>query len=58
MELENGGIYFGQWSDRGMRHGRGILKWSDGSKFEGNWKDDKANGKGRLIHADGDLYEG
>ena len=22
------------------------------------WKDDKANGKGRLIHSNGDVYEG
>ena len=22
------------------------------------WSNDKANGKGRLIHADGDVYEG
>ena len=32
--------------------------WADGSKYEGYWKNDKANGKGRLIHADGDVYEG
>ena len=22
------------------------------------WKEDKANGKGKLIHGDGDIYEG
>jgi len=26
--------------------------------YEGFWKNDKANGKGRLIHADRDVYEG
>ena len=26
--------------------------------FLGYWKDHFANGKGRLIHADGDVYEG
>ena len=26
--------------------------------FIGSWKDDMAFGKGRLIHADGDVYEG
>ena len=26
--------------------------------YEGYWKDNKANGKGRLIHADGDVYNG
>jgi hypothetical protein len=24
--------------------------------YEGYWKGDKANGHGRLIHADGDVY--
>lgn len=32
--------------------------WADGSRYEGYWKQDKANGRGRLIHADGDVYEG
>ena len=30
---------------------------SDGSIYEGYWKNDKANGRGRLIHADGDIYD-
>ena len=32
--------------------------WVDGSKYNGNWKNDKANGFGILYHADGDIYEG
>ncbi len=32
--------------------------WSDGSIYEGEWQNGMANGKGRLIHADGDCYEG
>ena len=27
-------------------------------KYEGYWKNNMACGKGRLIHADGDIYEG
>lgn len=41
-----------------MRDGEGIQTWADGSLYEGYWKNDKANGRGRLIHADGDVYEG
>jgi hypothetical protein len=26
--------------------------------YEGYWLDSKATGKGRLIHADGDVYDG
>jgi hypothetical protein len=31
---------------------------ADGSKYEGEWKANKANGKGILYHSDGDIYEG
>jgi len=57
--LNNGAKYSGEWdSESGKRDGFGIQLWADGSKYEGNWKDDMANGKGRLIHVDGDVYEG
>ena len=26
--------------------------------YEGWWMDNKANGKGRIIHVDGDVYDG
>ena len=29
-----------------------------GSVYEGYWQNDKACGKGKLVHADGDVYEG
>lgn len=29
-----------------------------GAFYEGYWENDMANGKGRLIHSDGDIYEG
>ena len=32
--------------------------WPDGSMYEGWWKDDKMYGEGRIIHADGDVYDG
>ncbi len=32
--------------------------WPDGSMYEGWLQDSKANGFGRLIHADGDVYNG
>lgn len=58
FELDNGAIYIGQWSKDGLRFGRGIQIWTDGSKYQGFWKNDMANGKGRLIHSDGDVYIG
>ena len=41
-----------------MRDGYGVQTWPDSSRYEGEWVEDKANGKGKLIHADGDIYEG
>jgi len=34
------------------------MSWSDGSKFEGYFKRNKANGRGRLVNANGEIYEG
>lgn len=31
-----------------------ILKYSDGAKYEGEWKDNRANGNGKFWHVDGD----
>ncbi len=59
VEYENKAIYYGEWSkNNNRRYGRGIQIWSDGSKYEGYWKDDKANVRGKLVHSDGDVYEG
>lgn len=30
----------------------------DGDVYEGEWRNDKANGKGMLINSDGIVYEG
>ena len=56
--LETGGIYMGQFDVQGLKSGRGIYVWDDGSKYIGYYDKGKATGKGRLIHVDGDIYEG
>ena len=50
-------MYKGYLKD-GTRHGPGIQVWPDGAKYEGEWRFNKANGKGKFWHADGDVYEG
>jgi hypothetical protein len=59
VEYENKAVYFGEWSEEtNQRHGRGIQVWIDGSRYEGYWMKDKASKRGKLTHADGDIYEG
>lgn len=58
-DVGDGKLYKGQWNKKtGERDGVGIQFWPDGSKYEGLWKKDKANGKGRMTHANGDIYDG
>lgn len=58
-EIENGGIYYGFWrTNTNIRDGIGLMIWPDGSRYDGNWSENRASGQGRLIHADGDVYEG
>ena len=70
VELEDGSSYKGEWlpstviitrdsmnlGPNGVREGRGILIWPDGSIYEGWIKGNQAHGKGRLIHAEGYVY--
>lgn len=52
-------LYEGQWNVKtGERDGCGVLLWPDGSMYEGYWRRNKANGRGRIIHADKDIYIG
>ena len=58
-EMENGAMFKGDYdAESGQRSGMGIQIWPDGSRYEGYWAHDKANGQGRLIHAHGDVYQG
>eukprot|EP01090_Pellita_catalonica_P000778 TRINITY_DN1054_c0_g1_i1.p1 TRINITY_DN1054_c0_g1~~TRINITY_DN1054_c0_g1_i1.p1 ORF type:complete len:285 (+),score=39.57 TRINITY_DN1054_c0_g1_i1:28-855(+) len=41
-----------------VRHGRGSYQWTNGNKYEGEWKNNSRHGRGRMIYADGDMYEG
>ena len=34
------------------------MTWSDGDKYEGEWKDGKPNGQGTMAHPDGIIEQG
>jgi len=58
VQYDNKAIYYGEWNNNNnSRHGRGIFLFDD-SKYEGYWKNDRANIKGKLTHKNGDVYEG
>ena len=42
----------------GIKDGFGKLKFKDGTIYEGEFKDDKYNGKGKIIYSDNSEYEG
>ena len=51
-------IYKGSWNFQGKKEGFGIFFDSKGNKYTGEWKEDKFDGKGRLISINGDCYDG
>jgi len=57
--LQNGDIYLGEWSP-GLRvpMGRGCLYATDGSFYEGYWKNGEFHHFGRSVYPNGDHYEG
>jgi len=42
----------------GVRHGRGLLRWSDGSLYIGQFDGDHPHGAGVEQYADGSVYVG
>jgi hypothetical protein len=42
----------------GFREGTGTMSWTDGARYEGQWKEGFAHGKGIFYHTDGDIYNG
>jgi len=43
---------------RGLKDGRGISEWGDGSRYEGQWQSGKRNGYGAYFWADGRKFVG
>ena len=41
-----------------LKHGKGVKKWLDGARYEGEWRNGFANGVGTFFHSNGDYYEG
>jgi len=51
------GVYYGSIKN-GLRNGQGIMNYTDGSKFKGNFIDGLKDGQGVMIYPDGTQFEG
>lgn len=47
----------GQWKAN-KKHGKGRMKYADGSIYEGDWEQDQRHGYGILRLSNGDYYQG
>lgn len=42
----------------GLKHGFGVRVFASGSRYEGEWREDKMHGMGMLVTKDGAKFEG
>ena len=60
QRYEGGDRYFGEMID-GIRHGRGIYTWTNNPNvlsYEGEWRNGKHAGQGKIVFKDGTIYIG
>eukprot|EP01031_Cornospumella_fuschlensis_P024824 gene24824-29998_t len=62
VSLSGGDLYVGEvrQSTNGcvVLNGKGVYTWTNGDKYEGEWKDDGRVGEGVMTWANGNKYEG
>ena len=51
------GTYKG-YAKNGYPHGKGVMTYNNGTKYDGEFFENKINGKGKYTYANGDFYEG
>jgi hypothetical protein len=49
FEITDGGKYVGEYK-QDKREGRGVQTTSKNEKYDGDWIDDKYNGKGSMLN--------
>lgn len=54
-----GGTYTGYVDqESGQPDGKGTMVYTDGNKYNGEWKNGQCHGDGEMIYANGDTYDG
>ena len=54
----NGDVFEGEWVSGWRADGFGVMRWSDGGQYEGEWKRDRRHGSGKMRYPNGDVFEG
>lgn len=54
----SGDAYIGVWEAGQRLDGHGEMRWSDGSHYTGEWRNDKRHGRGKFRYANGDVFDG
>jgi hypothetical protein len=59
VKYRNSSRYYGQLRKGSeVKEGRGVMVFTDGSLYEGFWKNNKQSGKGRMIYKVDAIYQG
>ena len=72
IETVSGGMKYGEFSMNGnyrgwffgdmisgyKPHGKGVMKFQSGSRYEGSWENGKIHGRGLMVWENGSRYEG
>ena len=62
VTYSDGSKYVGTFNSSGQRHGKGTYYWTNGDKYEGDWKNNSRTGKGIFYWEQekwrGDRYKG
>jgi len=48
----------GDTIDGWVPHGKGSLKWNDGSEYGGDWIKGQSHGNGKYVYTNGIVYVG
>ena len=58
IKYDDGDLYEGEWSAEGKRHGKGVLTFTSGVCYSGDFVGGFFQGRGVLKFSDGARYEG
>lgn len=54
----NGDVYRGDMNTRGLHHGTGVMTYTTGEEYSGQWREGKHHGRGDKCWGDGITYSG